>query len=772
MRKIARIIPVFGAAFFVLAVLLSSCSPVKHVPADKNLLADVKIKCDNKDIDYDDLESTLKQKPNRRTLSIFRFHLFAYNIAKAGKERKWKNKIANVVGEPPVIYDESLQKRTAQTMEYFLSYKGYYHAVVTDTVKIKRRRAKTTFTITTGKPHLINNIRYDVIDDSVRQILLADSVNSLIKIGDPLDLDVIEAEQARIVKIMKNNGYFSFSINNIHFYADTTQQAYQAELTMAIRQSFNSKDSITETNFRKYIIGDVFVFADFDQKRYLLEKEEYMNSLTKEEIEGYQFYFNHHLRIKPVVLIQTMFVKKGETYNLSFIEKTHRHLSNLKQFKLINIDLVPSPDDPFVLNTYIYLTPLVRQSYSAELEGTNSSGNLGAGAIITYTNRNLLRGAESFSVKTAVSLQTLTHVEGISQRFLNTLEASGELRLDLPKLMIPFYRNDDFVKNKGPKTQFSISTSYSKRPDYTRLISNATVGYYWKGGRNNYVTHFLNPIEFYQVRIWDFDPEFMEDIQNYFIRYSYENQFISVISYDMLFSNQNINKPGNFWYIWLNVETAGNLIEAAYELSNQTPVEGSYQLFGTEFAQFAKTDLDLRYYNVFNKKHSLVYRAYLGVGLPYGNSRSNGLPFIKKYFTGGANDIRAWQVRTLGPGSYTSTSAFNQMADMKLMFNMEYRFDIASFLEGAVFLDAGNIWAIDKNDDREGALFKWNNFYKEIALGTGLGARFDFSFFIIRFDFGVPLYDPGYPIGERWLGTFSSLEFSDFTFNFGIGYPF
>ncbi|PLX07876.1 MAG: hypothetical protein C0596_09045 [Marinilabiliales bacterium] len=245
---------------------------------------------------------------------------------------------------------------------------------------------------------------------------------------------------------------------------------------------------------------------------------------------------------------------------------------------------------------------------------------------------------------------------------------------------------------------------------------------------------------------------------------------MSVISYDLMFNNQNINKSKSFSYFWLNLETSGNIPNLIYKTTNQEQIDGAYQFIGVEFAQFVKADLDYRYYQVFNENQSLVYRGFFGIGLPYGNSL-RGLPFVKKYFIGGANDIRAWRVRTIGPGSYNGTN-YDQIADMKMMFNLEYRFKLISFIEGALFLDAGNIWAIDENDNRVGALFAWDRFYREIALGTGFGTRFDFSFFIIRFDFGVPLYDPVYPEGERWLGTFNTFELSDFTFNFGIGYPF
>ena len=202
-----------------------------------------------------------------------------------------------------------------------------------------------------------------------------------------------------------------------------------------------------------------------------------------------------------------------------------------------------------------------------------------------------------------------------------------------------------------------------------------------------------------------------------------------------------------------------------------TSSSNAYKIFDLEFAQYIKADIDARFYQKIDKHQNLVYRAYIGAGIPFGNS-TQGLPFVKKYYIGGANDIRAWQVRTLGPGTYSGGTLFNQIADMKLLFNLEYRFDLIAFIKGALFIDAGNIWALDKSDDREGALFDPNKFYKEIALGTGIGLRFDFSFFILRFDFGMPLYDPSFPENERWLSTFDELNLNDFTLNFGIGYPF
>lgn len=769
----------YTLAIVIVFVALHSCRVTKHVPDNEFLLTKVNIDCDNTDIDIEDLETTLKQKANRKTLSVFRFHLFVYNIAKSGKERKWKEKIATVVGEPPVIYDEYARDRTIDNMQSYLDAQSYYDAELEVVENRGKKKISLTYKIETGEPYLISEILYDITDPKIYELVLLDTVNSYMRTNGNFNTDELQDERERLVRMLKSNGYYYFSINNIHYYADTTIDRHKTKLTLAIRKSFEEDNIINNTPFKAQVIRNIYIYADHDPRLSIADIEAYNSMLDTINVDGYNIIYSKRLDYKPEVLLQSCFVKRGDRYNIQNVEKTHAHLSNLKQFKLINMKLNPS-EDVFLetqkekfLDLHIYLTPLVKQSYTLELEGNNTSGNIGMEGGISYNNKNLFKGAQMFSIKGSLAFQTLTtEQEDVTQRFFNTLEYGGEMRLNIPKLMIPFYKNYEFVKNHNPKTRISTSYSHQKRPDYTRTIGNASFGYFWKGGKDNFITHYVNPIELYLVKIFDFDPEFQQQIENLYIKYSYEDQLLSVFSYDLMFNNQNINKSKSFTYLWLNLETSGNLLNTAYKLTNQEMVDSSFRLFGVEFAQFVKADIDYRYYQVFNENQRLVYRGFFGIGLPYGNS-TKGLPYIKKYFIGGANDIRAWRVREIGPGAYSNnTSNYDQIADMKLMFNLEYRFKLLSFIEGALFVDAGNIWAIDKNDNRTGALFNWDTFYKEIALGTGFGTRFDFSFFIIRFDFGVPLYDPSFDPGNRWLGTFSTLELKDFTFNFGIGYPF
>ncbi|MDD3740108.1 MAG: BamA/TamA family outer membrane protein [Bacteroidales bacterium] len=792
---------------FAVTVLLFSCRSTKHVPDDRFLLSKVSFDCDNSEIDIEELETTLKQKPNRKALGI-RFYLIIYNSVnpekEAAREKKRKIKETEInkrraakgkspkekiyftrwltgIGEAPVIYDEYAKDKTVSTIKSYLHAQSYYEAEITVLENTKKKKKSLTYQIKTGKPFIITHINYDIGDPFVNELVMLDTTNSLIRTNSKFNTDNLQTERERLVRMLKSNGYYYFSINNIHYYADTTINRYETELTLTIKKSF-SEDNVPETqNFISQIVRNVYVYADYNAQLAIANPTEYYGSMDTLEVDGLKIIYRNALKIKPSIFLQSCFIKPGDRYNIVNVEKTHSHLSNLKQFKLINIKFNAS-EDVFLdtqkekfLDAHIYLTPLIKQSYSLELEGNNTSGNLGMAGVVSYHNKNLIKGAQIFSVKGSLSFQTIKAAEEeeeLRTKFFNTLEYGGELKLNIPKLMIPFYENYDFVKNHNPKTQISTSFSYQQRPDYTRSIANASFGYFWKGAKNKNITHYFNPIELYSVKIFDFNPEFQQQIQNLYIKYSYEDQLLSVISYDLMFNNQSLTKSKSFSYLWFNIETSGNIPNAVYSLAGIEPVDGSYKFMGVEFAQFVKTDIDYRYYQVFDENRSLVYRGFFGIGVPYGNS-TKGLPFIKKYFIGGANDIRAWKVRSIGPGSYNNPNiSYDQIADMKVMFNLEYRFKLVSFVNGAVFLDAGNIWAIDKNDNRAGALFDWYRFYREIAIGTGFGTRIDLSFFIIRFDFGIPLYDPSSPLGQRWLGTFETFEFSDFTFNFGIGYPF
>lgn len=752
---------------------------------NQQLLNRVTIECDNPNISRKELSATMKQKPNTRTLGIFRFHLGAYSLFHAKDTSKnpprFFTRIGEVIGEPPVIYHETLHQKSKQNLTNYLQKKGYYNAQVIDTLitdPFNDKKAELVFKITAGNAYHINKFEYDIIDPFIKDIVLSDTAKSLISTGDIFDMDILLNERKRLLHVLKNQGYYYFTKSNIHYYADTALDGDLVNLKLTIKKSFEAEHYFLEEIFTRQTVKKVYFYINFDKGKYAVDKQDYLKTLDTVYYQNFTFLVDGKLKIKPKVILQANYIKPNQDYSQDNVALTQKHLAGLTQFKSINIQFTKSTEykkdvwnaeNPW-LDAHIFLTPNKIKTTVSEAEATVSSKNYGVSGSITYLNRNIFRGAENFSSKFTGSLQTLSSTQENNDDIFNTFEFGTEIKLDVPKLMMPL-QSEQFIKDHTPRTVFRLSFNHQNRYDYTRTIGNATFGYSWKS-KNGKFHYSFNPIEYYTVRIFDFNEKFREQIQNLYIRYSFENQLITAMSWDMTYNNQNIKKYKNHWYIWTNLETSGNLMRTlGPHIGLQQSDDNAFEIFELEFAQYIKADIDARFYQRIDKNQDLVYHTYFGIGIPFGNS-NQGLPFVKKYYIGGANDMRAWQVRELGPGSYSKGSLFDQIADMKMLFNIEYRFDIISFLEGAFFVDAGNIWAVDAADNRPGALFEFNRFYKEIAVGTGLGLRFDFKFLILRFDFGAPIYNPEHPENDRLLKDFERLELNDFTFNFGLGYPF
>jgi len=350
------------------------------------------------------------------------------------------------------------------------------------------------------------------------------------------------------------------------------------------------------------------------------------------------------------------------------------------------------------------------------------------------------------------------------------VEFGVEGRIRFPKFLLPF-KTEQFIRKYNPQTNLSAALNFQRRPDYTRTIANASFGYTWRETQE--VTHNVYPIEVSLILTPYQSEDFKDWLDGKYLYYSYQPHFIVDQRYSFVFTNQNFRKDQDFQYLRIDAETAGNLLYAGHSLFGTESDSGNYQIFNVDFAQYVKGEIDFRNYTYLYEGISFVTRGFIGAGIPYLNS--NAMPFVKQFYSGGANSIRAWQLKNLGPGSYidsTDTGYPNQTADLKIEANFEYRFKLVWKLESAIFLDIGNIWSLSAEDNREGAQFKFNKFYKELAIGTGVGARFDFNFFIFRFDLGIPLRSP-YPIeGSNWLFGNSGVKGKDLTFNLAIGYPF
>jgi outer membrane protein assembly factor BamA len=473
-----------------------------------------------------------------------------------------------------------------------------------------------------------------------------------------------------------------------------------------------------------------------------------------------------------------MRLKKGDLFSNSNVESAFTGFNRLRQFRFVDIQFTPVPlvSDSNLLNCYVRLAPLNKQSTSFDIEGTNTSGNFGVAGNLTYLHRNLFRGAEVFQISLLGGIERMQLTKGDEPNYFNTTEFGVESSVIMLGPGNWFNEFERFL----PKTVITLGFNYQRRPEYTRTINNIKFGYDWKSAED--IRHIWNILDYNKVNVFDYDPQFIEGIQDLYIKSSFTDHLIFAMNYSWIYNNQRLSTVKDYSYIKFNVEASGNLLWAISEITNrekyqQTDTLGNitaeyYQLFNTRFAQYIKSDIEYSKSFEIDKYNSFVSRAFFGIGIPYGNF--DVLPFEKKYFTGGANGIRAWPVRSLGPGTYKAAPDEypNQTADIKLEANMEYRFKLIAFIEGALFFDVGNIWAINEKDNRPGAQFYFNEFYKQIAVGTGAGLRFDMSYFILRLDLGMKMRDPSEPYHRGWIIGARPLNQSDFNLTFAIGYPF
>ena len=756
--------------------LLWGCKPVKFVPKDKYLLHKNIVSGDVKGVSKDELRSFIRPKENKTVFGFWHFHLGMYNLSGRDSSKGF-NKWLRRIGEAPVVYDSLLKNKSRDQLQQFLVNKGYFNATVSDTVIInqKKRKADVLYNINPGKRYYIHHLGYKIPDENIRSLVYSDSIHSLLRGKKPFDIDLYDKERIRVTKLLNQNGYYNFSKEYIYYDVDSIEGTYTILDTMVIANVATKLPDGRDTvmNHVKYRIKDVYFYVDFDPQEALVEENKYLNKFDTLYYKGFYFLYKDKMKFKPDVLINSNYILPGKLYDISQVAKTQTLITELKLFRYINIkfkELEGQTDlfDNKLMDCLIQLTPSKPQSYALAIEGTNSSGNLGAAGNIKYQHRNLFKGAEIFNVRMRLSFQNQS-AQGNKSNF-NILEVGFEAGLTFPKFLVPF-KIESFRKKYNPRSSISMGVNYQRRPDYIRTIANAGLGYEWKS--SEHISHLFSILDFNLVFVPYISDDFWDYIEGTFMQSSYENHLILSANYTFTYNGQMLRKKKNFWFFRSYLESSGNLLDGLANLFTKgEPEEGYYKIFGIRYAQYVKGSFDVRYHHFKNKANSFAYRFFLGVGYPYGNLMV--LPFEKMYFSGGANSIRAWPVRGLGPGTYKEEDLeyYNQTADIKLEINAEYRFKIFWKLEGALFVDMGNIWSIREESSPEGGLFKFNSFYRQIAIGLGPGLRVDFSYFVFRFDVGVKCVDPSMPQGERWVLGTNPLTWDDFGFNFAIGYPF
>jgi outer membrane protein assembly factor BamA len=766
----------FQGVLVLVVVVLSSCSPAKYVPKGDYLLSRNHLKTAQKSVAEDQLKSYIIQKPNKRIVGV-RFYLFLYNLSDITKERGINNWLRKI-GEEPVVYNPELTKSSTGQLKQFLENKGYYHAEVHDSVVFKGRNAKVTYNTKSNDPYRIKHITYFFEDTGLTSLILPDTLNSLLKRGMKFDKDVLQQERIRIETLLKEQGYFRFSKEYIFYDATIHAEENSVDLVMSIKEFVEGMpDPHTKVKRHpKYLIGDVYVYPDIANLSTGNITATAQTSFDTTFFQGQYFLNSSKPNLKPAVITNNSYIIPGQYYKLSNVNTTYRNLSELSIVRYTNItfkerDTIPSLESDRLLDCRIELTQKKAQSYQPEITGTNSAGDLGIRGNLLYQNLNLFRGAEVFNLKITGAIEALTRQS--KGKYKSMKEIGAETSIVFPKFFSPL-RLESFVKKYSPKTSISVSYNYQSRPDYTRSIANSSFSYRWSG--NKYLTHTLWPMELNYIRIYAnrSSSSFLDSIDSTPLGYSFKDHVINVARYGFELSNQSIGKSRNFIFTRFNIESAGNLVNLYNNIFDSNNSGAPNKLLKVPYFQYLRGDVDFRYYKVIDKQNRFVYRLFIGLGYPYGNSKN--LPYEKKYFAGGPNSMRAWVTRDLGPGSDTSRISLfgfpNKNGDIKLEANIEYRFKVIWKMEGAIFLDMGNIWAIRKEIDKPGAEFDWNRFHKEIAVGSGIGARFDFSFFLLRLDFGIKLRDPALPENNRWIPVFKEFGLHDLHFTFGIGYPF
>ena len=759
-------------------IILTACSQTKFVPENQHLLHKVELEVDDPEINKEEAKTYIRQKENYKILGFIKFYLFLYDLSSKKKTDDWLKRI----GEAPQIYDEVLMQRSGDQLKQFMNNKGYYRAKVSDEVVYneKKRKATVKYDIESGDRYTIRDIRYHFMAPELRSVFMGDSVNFSFKPGNPFDIYELQKQQDRIVKLYKNNGYFYFTKNQVRYLADTLKYDKEVVLDLYIGEKRESQVDSTRiltpfyVNKFNYRILPGNSLVDASQ----FGGADYTDTIRWDHSE---LFLTRHFRYPASLFSRTNQMQEGDLYNVNEVENTFNALNRLRQFRYVDIQFQETyPErDSNLLDCNIRLAPLDKQSVSFDVEGTNTAGDLGVAGNIYYQHRNIFQGAEVLQLRLKGAIERMHRQLGDQPlQYFNTREMGVDANLSIPKLLGPgkFIRN--FRRNL-PKTVVSVGYNYQRRPEYTRTISTVRFAYEWKSSA--YISHQWNFLDMNLVNLYEYDPNFIALIQDLYIKSSFSDHFIFSNNYSFIYNNQQINTRKNYSYLRFNAESSGNTLWLLSKLTSQpkhtsTQLEDStfqyYQFLNTQYAQYLKADIEFRRGIYLDRYNSIVGRAFIGVGLPYGNSRV--LPFEKQYFTGGANGIRAWQVRSLGPGTYRAPEGVypNQSSDIKIEGNIEYRFRLVGKLEGALFLDAGNIWAINKHDNREGALFRFDRFYKQIAVGTGTGLRFDLNYFILRVDYGMKLRDPSDPDGNMWIIGNRKLQSNDFNLTFAIGYPF
>ena len=764
---------------------LAGCSGTSKLPEGKRLYTGATVKLESKEKIKDEtalsteLAATITPKPNTSFFGI-RPGLFFYNLAGTPKKKKGlRSFIKNNLGAEPVFYDSVNNNNITALMVNRLNNAGYFNSTVGFKENIKGKTVNVTYTAQVAKPYTISNIVYPTGGDTLGPIyrdIAASQAASLLKTGDNYNLATFTAERVRIDADLKNKGYFYFDPDFILYKVDTTQNDYTVNIYPTIKAEAPAKALLP------YKLGDIRIYTNYTLR---LDSTAYTNPPVR--LNGYHYYPDEE-SLKAKHLLPSVFLEKDSLYSRRDHALTVSRLMGLGLFRFVDVQFRDSDSLAQALNANIRLTPSRLQSMRAELEMVTKTNNFaGPGFNARYRHRNLMRGAEQLQINFNISQEsqiggggnrsgTDTGSSDNTNSGINSFTFGTQAQLDVPRFITPFNLTNlrtEFV----PKTRFTLGYSYMNRVNYFQMNAyNATYGYIWRPKPR--FTYEITPINLQFARLSKVGPEFQDRLnKNLFLRRSFEEQFIVGSIYNFTYNTQNQQKHNQDFFFNANLDLSGNLLGLfTSKVQGQTEIPNT--LIKQPFSQYSRLALEGRYYKNLTRGSRLASRIIVGAGIPYSNSST--LPYIKQFFIGGSNSIRAFRPREVGPGTYsvttdpnqtdnTSNGFFDQTGDIKFEANAEYRFDIIPYLKGAVFVDAGNIWLARASADRPGGEFIFSKALSQLAVGTGAGLRIDAEFFVLRFDLGIPVRDP---IQENPYVFTIPPQRKNMVLHIAVGYPF
>lgn len=760
--------------FLYFVMSLASCSATKFVPDGSYLLDEVKIHSNNKNIKPSDMRLYIRQNPNSKWFSAIKTQLYVYNLSGRDSTKRF-NKFLRRIGDAPVIYNEQDAVRSQEEITKAVQNMGYMEAAVRKATKSKKKKIKLSYEIIAGNPYVVNTLKYNISDTKIEEYMQKDSSNSLLKLGMLLDVNTLDAERQRIADYLLCNGYYKFNKDYITYTADTVRNTYLVDLTLHLLP-YKASVGDTAQNHSQYKINKINFITDYD----VLQSSALSSIEINDSIhyKGFPIYYKDKLYLRPRVLTDNLKFASGELYDERNIQKTYTYFGRLPALKYTNIRFFETQTgDSTKLNCYVMLTKSKHKSVSFEIEGTNSAGDLGAAASVSFQHRNLFRGSETFMIKFRGAYEAISGL-GIGYKNHNYTEYGVETSVNFPNFLFPFL-SSDFKRKIRATTEFGLQYNYQLRPEFSRTIASASWSYKWT--QKQKIQHRIDLIDIsYLYLPWiseKFQEDYIKDDNNYILRYNYENRLIVRMGYTYSYNSiggalVNNTIANNSYSIRAGFESAGNILYALSKAINiPQNKDGEYAILNIPYAQYLKGDFDFAKNIVIDHRNSLAFHTGFGIAVPYGNAKV--VPFEKRYFSGGANSVRGWSVRDLGPGSFKGDGNFmNQSGDIKLDASIEYRSKLFWKFQGAAFIDAGNIWTIRSYPNQPGGEFKFDKFYKQIAVAYGLGVRLDLDFFVLRFDGGMKAINPMYEKGKERYPIIHPKFSRDFAFHFAVGYPF